>query len=333
VIGRTKLSLLVLTILFWSLSLVPTEKNKNTILGVIVWKEDIPNSPSHPIANAVAVAYDPAGKAYRSEPTGADGKFSVVVPESVSEFTLVVYEKQQRYWTESPKEPVLNKSHPHDLGERVLGNKSLSVNEAIGQMQVAMLLHGLDPETAKLLLEKVEPAYVHGYSRTEETHGCPAEANPRSTPVAYRQEQLPSLSKQDASLEHLPSRERARMLLNARGAVSSMKKVSAAERRYHEKWGYYAEFEELIKSGLVPKGTFDPPGYCVELRGSRSQRYLMPYPSHYYSLLAIPEKLGASGFVYLSSFAGGPIQYSLSRKGLNSHAPLVTDDFPLNLAP
>lgn len=314
---------------------------KNTIVGTVVSKPDtMATATSYPVADAVAVAYDSGNKPVGlSDATGADGRFSLVVPESIMEFTLLVYQKQQRYWDYRPKDLFPNRSHPHDLGSIVLSDKlELSEDDASMQVEAAILLHVIDAFSSALLMDKVTDAYLRQYvPRTN--HGCPGAPVPTAIEVAYRPALLQLRGSAGQSTSAQPSIQgRARMLLNAMTALEFMRRINAAEQQYFVRSGGYAGFDELNHLGGLTS-TFFPPGYCIELLAGhligKAFTFSKNGPLNYYLLFAVPSSWGVTGNMYLYSDPAGQIRYTRSREKLKSlnDAPPIPKDFPLGLEP
>jgi hypothetical protein len=302
--------------------------DRNTIKGVVVWREDSLSNPvAHPIEDAVAVALSSDNKAIsRSDPTTSDGSFSLVVPENIKEFTLLIYDKEARFWNYKPKDPIHNTAHPHDLREIVLTDKhELSKQEVESQTQIALLLSEIDRRSAALLLDRAIRAYVDE-SDTDPLSPKGCQPGLATLLVNYQQGQR-------RPFNWPPDNQSGaeRMALNARVATTVMKIAIKNERDYFNSYGFYADSDHLTASGLSYSYEFRPPGYCIEIftgvmRGNSFEVIPnMPKPSHYV-LVGAPEEPGQTGDVFLYSDPTEVIRYFRWKKGSK---PNFQDALPL----
>jgi hypothetical protein len=287
----------------------------------------------HPIEDAFAVAYDLTNTPIvQSEATGADGKFSLIVPDSIKEFKLQVHQKQVRYWDYRPNDPFSNKSHPHDLGEIVLGDKhELSENEAEIQSEAASLLYKLHDITAALLLDRTAQAYLLRY-KSDLLLGCPA-GIPNRLLVNYTisGQGLGTFSPRES--EHA----QGKMILSERTTLRSMQSIVQKEEDFFKRNGFYANLDGMRSSGFGKVEEFEPPGYCIELlpgflNGRSFEQSDVPRPN-YYMLFATPNTTGTAGGVNLYSDPSGIIRYSDPKvivQDLRDALP-VPPDFPLGI--
>jgi hypothetical protein len=328
--------------LLCGLSTGQSTSKKNLIEGTVLWKEDtLKNPASHPIRDAVAVAYDssankPLGL---SEPTKDDGKFTLIVPQSIKQFRILVHQKQVRYWDYKPDDLILNKDHPHDLEEIILYDiHTLSEDGATKQVEAAELLHRFGDSSAALLMEKAAEEYVRNYP----VLGCPADqpTPPASVGVSYRHS---SILRSASNGEYPSSLEtkRATMLLNATTALGAIRKIDAMERQYFMALGHYLDADKAIddlesKQSGSGFSLFEPPGYCIwTYVGSQKGNNFKKSKGYgaYYLSIATPTRWGVTGNLVLYSDPTGVARYSFELQTLNSlrDASAIPDDFPLGL--
>lgn len=315
-----------------ALSWGQSKSERNTIEGVVVWKQDSLNkSVAHPIEDAFAVAYDSTNKLIsRSEPTGSDGKFSLVVPDSVKEFRLLIHQKQVRFWDYNPNDPVSNRGHPHDLGEIVLDDKhELSKGEADAQAMAALLLYKLHETSATLLLDRAAKAYLVHEAGSGNCLPVPMELQ-----VSYRdpRSRLHGVSSLGAEMIE------GELIMNAKKAFESMLAVLAKQERFFKRRGFYATLDQMVDSERMRRADFEPPGYCIDLvsgilNGKSFVADDTPRPN-YYVLFAVPNPPGKAGVVYLYADPTGIIRYSEWRQGIKRNlqeALPVEPGFPLGI--
>jgi hypothetical protein len=313
-------------------SLGQSKSDKNTIKGVVVWRDSLNKSVAHPIEDAIAVAYDLAKKPVsQSQPSGSDGKFTLIVPESVKFFKLLVHQKQVRYWDYNPQDPFPNEDHPHDMGEIVLNDKhELSEAEADVQAEAAWFLYKLHETSATLLLERAAKAFLLQYKTDlSATGGCPE--SPQQFQVSYRD----SGEWLGGSGSLGDDRIDGKIIMNVRSTLESMRAVVTKQEQFFKSHGFYANLDHMN----APLETFEPPGYCIELLSGfldgKSFNTLAPAPHpNYFVLLAMPNVPGKTGDVYMYTDPTGTIRYSEWKQGVktNLHDALpVKPDFPLGM--
>jgi hypothetical protein len=280
----------------WTLAGQPnsqTTPQKNVVHGVVV-----SGVSRLPVEDVIAIARGIDGRSFGpSEPTAADGEFSLVVPEDESGFRLDVHDEQVRYLDYYPEAPFANKTHPHDFGHIVIYNPhELSLNDIPPQMESASLLHSIGDNSAARLMDKVAALYFESRSFI---YPCPS--LPSSIAVDYGVPATSStpiletiafavVQKGDDLNSSLSPQEIATSQLNARFLSQNMASVAAAEKSYFEKTGSYGDWPDLIKSKLVTERNMLTPAGCTDILLGKvtdgNFSYLDQKPPYSYYLLA-----------------------------------------------
>jgi hypothetical protein len=93
--------------------------------------------------------------------TNSEGKFSIIVPETVRAYRLLVYDREANYFTYSPKADEPNDRHPADAGRILLypRNKRLMAAEAIEQFETAEVIRSIDESVGEIAIKRLVSEY------------------------------------------------------------------------------------------------------------------------------------------------------------------------------